>query len=781
MSKEPGRAATGELPVDAADWPEPERSLLPFVPMIYIAWADGVLTPAEIDGIREVARRQPWLTDPARARLDQWLDPAAPPPATRLHGLLLTMRRVAAHLPSTEPLSLAHLGAALARAGGNAEWELPQAQAALGEVEAALGVVGTEALREILADERVAAVREAEAGASFDAAAMNRFIEGDRRNTRKWVFGILSAPEFRQTHDLGLAEYRERVWRWCRVLAERGLGGAGFPPEYGGGGDIARSVAIFETIAFHDLSLLVKYGVHFGLFGGSIYFLGTRRHHEAYLRDVISMRLPGCYAMTETGHGSNVRDLETTATYDAASGEFIIHSPTASACKDWIGNAALHGRMAVVFAQLEAGGEQHGVHAFLVPLRTDAGKPCAGVHIEDCGHKAGLNGVDNGRIRFDHVRIPRENLLDRFGAVAPDGSYSSPIPSPSRRFFTMLGTLVIGRISIAAAACSAGKVALTIATRYAARRRQFGPAGGGEVPILDYLTMRRRLIPRIATTYALDFALYDLTRTFAARVGGDLREVEVLAAGLKAFSSRHTVETVQACREACGGQGYLSSNRLGTLKADTDVFTTFEGDNAVLLQLVARGLLTEYREELGELKVWGIARHLARRAATRLAELNPITARRTDEEHLRDPEFHGGTLRYRETRLLVTAARRLKHRIDQGCDSFEALNQTQDHLVALARAHIERVVFDRFREAIERCDTPSLREVLERLGTLYALDRIERDAGWFLASGIIEAGKARAIRTLVNRLCAELRPDAVALVDAFGIPDAVLQAPIATS
>ena len=221
--------------------------------------------------------------------------------------------------------------------------------------------------------------------------------------------------------------------------------------------------------------------------------------------------------MSETGHGSNVADLATVARYDAAAEQFEIHTPTPLDRKDWIGNAARHGRLATVFAQLEIVGERFGVHAFLVPIRDEEGEPLPGVEIEDCGLKEGLNGVDNGRLTFHRVRIPRHNLLDRFATVAADGSYDSPIASPDRRFFTMLGTLVGGRISVAAAALSAARSGLAIAIRYAERRRQFGPAGRPEVALMDYRTHQRRLLPRLADSYAVGFAHRYLVERFLAR------------------------------------------------------------------------------------------------------------------------------------------------------------------------------------------------------------------------------------------------------------------------
>lgn len=612
-----------------------------------------------------------------------------------------------------------------------------------------------------------------------DPQRLHAWLDAEHADVRRRVLDVLLRDGFARVDERDTAAYRETVLRWCRELADEGFGARAFPEEFGGAGDVAGSIAAFETIALHDLSLLVKYGVQFGLFAGSVFLLGTRSHHERFLAAAGSLALPGCFAMTETAHGSNVRDIETIASYDAARREFVVHTPRPEARKDYIGNAALHGRMAVVFAQLLTEAGEHGVHAFLVPIRDEAGGALPGVTIEDCGLKVGLNGVDNGRIAFDQVRIPRDHLLDRYGSVSEGGQYSSPIQNPARRFFTMLGTLVAGRISIACASVSAGKAALTIAIRYADQRRQFGPEGQAEVPVLDYTVMQRSLLPRLATAYALHFATRDLVRRFAERSSDDVREIETLAAALKARASEWTVDAAQASREACAGVGYLHENRLGTLRADTDVFTTFEGANNVLWQLVARGLLTEYREEFGALGAWDVARYIAGRAATRVTALNPIATRRTDTDHLLDPAFHAAALQYREDRLLASLARRLKRRLDSGMDPFHALNECQDHAVLLGRAFADRFVADRFAAAVHACDDPDLRPALSSLAALHALHRIEAGAAWFLEAGYLETAKSRAIRNQVNDLCRQLRPAAAALADAFGIPDPILGAPAA--
>jgi len=375
--------------------------------------------------------------------------------------------------------------------------------------------------------------------------------------------------------------------------------------------------------------------------------------------------------------------------------------------------------------------------------------------------------------------VPRLALLNRFADVEASGRYTSAITSSSRRFFTMLGTLIGGRVSIAHAAASASRSALTIAVRYAERRRQFGPPGQAETVLLDYRSHQRRLLPWLATTYALDFALKHLVREFVASPAAERRTVEALAAGLKVFATRRATETIQACREACGGQGYLAENRFAALKADTEVFTTFEGDNTVLLQLVAKGLLLDYRDQFSDFGVLSLARYVAAAAATAITELNPIVTRLTDEDHLRDSEFQLAALRWRENHLLSTAARRLKKRIERGAETHQAFSECQDHLLELARAHVDRVVLEQFVAGVETCGDPALATVLAQLRDLFALWTIECDRGWFLEHGYLEPAKSKAIRKQVGKLCAEVREQALPLVAAFDIPDAVLAAPIA--
>ncbi|MFD8802679.1 acyl-CoA dehydrogenase family protein [Streptomyces atroolivaceus] len=632
----------------------------------------------------------------------------------------------------------------------------------------------------------------------IDVRALTEVLDGEYAEIRDLVRTnlVTHASVLEDADELGVDAYRERVRELVVEMAATGQTGMGFPREYGGGGDVGASIAAFETLAFGDLSVLVKVGVQFGLFGGAILHLGTERHHEAHLPDLITGQLMGCFAMTETGHGSNVQALGTLASYDAARQEFVITTHGDQARKDYIGNAARHAELAVVFAQLEVGGKPEGVHAFVVPIRV-GGDVAPGVRIEDDGRKMGLNGVDNGRIWFDGVRVPREALLNRFADVTPEGVYESSIENPDRRFFTMLGTLVQGRVSVGGAAVNAAKVALAIATTYADRRRQFEAAPDAEEQLLlDYGLHQRRLLPLIARTYALHFA-QDVVRTQLHEVFSGIkddahtrRQLESRAAGTKALGTWHATRVVQECREACGGAGYLAVNRFAALKSDSDIFTTFEGDNHVLLQLVAKGLLTHHASEFEDLDQLGMVRYVTNLAVEtviektsvhklleRVRDLLPGGDEWDQEAGLLDSEYQLAMLRYREEHMLAGVARRLKRGIDQKRSPGVVFSQVQDHVIAVAHAHVERLVLEAFVDKVRALPESGNKVALGLLCDLYALSTIESDRAWFMEHGRLTVQRSKAISREVNDLCRKVRPLAGGLVDAWGIPPEMLRAP----
>lgn len=746
-----------------------EPELLPFLPLLYVAWADGDVTADEREVLIERLTAQPWLKPRIREALEEWLH-HPPPTAEALASVHGALKRSAGRLSASQRTQLKGLAQQMADAGGPAGTvrvrEIEQLIAAAGLDGAALALPGT------APDDTFF-----QQPPGFEVDALARVLDGPQAEARERVRKFLEDPHHRAVYSTDSAEYRAIVLGWLHELSKSGFGALAFPQVVAQTKDLGAFFATFETLAYGDLSLLVKFGVQFGLFGGSIFFLGTEAQQKAWLPKIATLEVPGCFAMSEVGHGSNVADLETTATYDAATSELVIHTPAESARKDWAGGAALHARWATVFAQLEVGGTRHGVHAIVVPIRDEKGAALPGVRIGDCGHKMGLNGVDNGRLWFDQVRVPKGHLLGRYANITDDHRYVSTIESPSRRFFTMLGTLVGGRISVASAGVSAAKVGLTIAVRYATQRRQFGQTSQPETLLLRYPTHQRRLFPALAATYGFSFALEQLRQAYLSMPrDSDSREIEARTAALKAGATWHATQTLQHCREACGGQGYLTVNRLADLKNDSEIFTTFEGDNTVLLQLAAKGLLTGFKQQFAG-GAAGVIRYVAGRASSVITQKNPFVTRGTEPGTLRSADYQLDALRFREASLVASAARRIQKRTKQKMDGARALEDVQEHLVAVALAHVDTLVHEAFVEAEQRAKIPAL----TRLRALHGLHTLERHAGWFLADNYIEPGKAQAIRKEVVVLFGELLPDAVGLVSAFRIPDACLAAPIAFS
>ena len=620
------------------------------------------------------------------------------------------------------------------------------------------------------------------------AEHLRNTLDGRWREVKNRMRAELATEVFRPRYTPNTVIARSRVNEQLRLMTDTGAAADSFGKAHGGTGEVGAAIAGIEMVAMADLSLMVKAGVQWGLFGGAVENLGTERHHRAYVRRIIDLDLLGCFAMTETGHGSDVQSLETTAEYDPDTEEFVINSPTPSSRKDYIGGAAESAREAVVFAQLiTPDGKCHGVHALVVPLRDADGADLPGVRTSDCEYKGGLPGVDNGRIMFDHVRVPRENLLNRYADVAADGTYSSPIENPDRRFFTMLGTLIRGRVTVGGSAAAAARVALDIATRYALSRRQFeAPGQEQEVLIMDYLVHQRRLLPLIAQSYALQFAQNELVskchdlQTAVDPDPEEQRELEARAAGLKAANTWHATRAIQEAREACGGAGYMAENRLIALKADTDVFTTFEGDNHVLTQLVAKELLTGYADDIKSMSPAGWVRFAANYAGERVLKrtaaetiVQTILDTRQDNEE-EGSLFNRGTqlamFEDREEYLLASVARRLQGKSKE-MSEFDAFNAVQDHVLHAASAHIDRVILEAFIAGIDSCPDDDARRILSMVCDLYALSVIEDDKAWFMEHRFLSTERAKAVTRGINERCRTLRPHAEALVEGFGVPE----------
>ena len=634
---------------------------------------------------------------------------------------------------------------------------------------------------------------------AIDVEALGRQLLGKWADVRLQARELAARPELHKVEGLTHTDHRARVFGQLKYLVDNEAVHRAFPTELGGSDDHGGNIAGFEELVVADPSLQIKAGVQWGLFGSAVMHLGTAEHHAKWLPGIMNLEIPGCFAMTETGHGSDVASIATTATYDPATEEFVVNTPFRAAWKDYIGNAANDGLGAVVFAQLVTRGVNHGVHAFYVDLRDpDTKEFLPGIGGEDDGIKGGLNGIDNGRLHFTNVRVPRTNLLNRYGSVDADGTYTSPIASPGRRFFTMLGTLVQGRVSLDGAAVAASKVALKAAIQYATERRQFNASSHTEEEVLlDYQRHQRRLFTRLAATYAASFAHEQLLQKFddvfsgAHDTDADRQDLETLAAALKPLSTWHALDTLQECREACGGAGFLIENRFASLRADLDVYATFEGDNTVLLQLVAKRLLADYAKEFRNVDFGVLARYVVTQAAgaavhrTGLRQVAQFMADTGSVQKaaiaLRDEDSQRALLTDRVQTMVAEAGAALKGSKRMPQDKGAALfNRHQNELIDAAQAHAELLQWEAFTDALQAVEDPGTRKVLTWLRDLFGLSLIEKNLSWYLMNGRLSMQRARTVGGYINRLLEKIRPHALDLVDAFGYGDDHVRAAIAT-
>ncbi|KAK9152944.1 hypothetical protein Sjap_000424 [Stephania japonica] len=616
----------------------------------------------------------------------------------------------------------------------------------------------------------------------FDVESMRRVMDGHNLEDRDWLFGMMIQSALFCPRDRGgrvfvspdynqsMEQQREMTMKRIEYMLDRGvferwLTGRGAESEM-------RKFALLEVIGLFDQSLAVKLGVHFFLWGGAIQFFGTKRHHDKWLKDTEKYLIKGCFAMTELGHGSNVRGIETVTTYDSSTGEFVINTPCESAQKYWIGGAANHATHTIVFSQLNIDGTSQGVHAFIAQIREADGTIRPNIRIADCGHKIGLNGVDNGRIWFENVRIPRENLLNRVADVSPDGQYLSSIKDPDQRFAAFLAPLTSGRVTISVSAIYSAKVSLAIAIRYALTRRAFSISPNGpEVLLLDYPTHQRRLLPLVAKTYAMGFGGNYLKSIYVKRTPEANKVIHVVSSAFKATFTWHNMRTLQECREACGGQGLKTENRIGHLKSDHDVQSTFEGDNNVLMQQVSKALIAEYlaaQKRNKPFKGLGLEH---------MNEACPVIPAQLTSSIVRSAEFQTAIFRLRERDLLTRFAAEVSNHQAQGQSKEYAFILSYQVAEDLARAFTERTLLQIFLDTEAAVSDGPLKNVLGLLRYMYALICMEEDAS-FLRYGYLSPENSAVVRKEVTKLCSELRPHALSLVSSFGIPNAFLS-PIA--
>ncbi|KAF9962604.1 fatty-acyl coenzyme A oxidase [Mortierella alpina] len=618
--------------------------------------------------------------------------------------------------------------------------------------------------------------------ATFDVRELTYFLDGGEKFTKireKFMMELERDPTFRMydMYDVTKDEIRVRTMEKFRTIV-----------HYVSAEPVPIFTMRMQTISLIDPGFWTRFGVHYGLFFGALRGSATSSQFSHWVsKGALALNgMVGCFAMTELGHGSNVAGLETTATFDEASDQFIIHTPSVTATKWWIGGAAHTATHTVCFAQLIVRGKRYGTKSFVVQLRdTRTYTLMPGINIGDIGKKMGRDGIDNGWIQFTNVRIPRTNMLMKHTKVSRAGEVKEP-PMAQLTY----GALIQGRVAMVVDSGNIGKKAVTIAGRYAAVRRQFSssPHEIQETKLIDYAIHQYRLMPLLAQAYAFHFTgvetqkLYDdLMDKLESTQPGDasmqdtldtLKETHATSAGLKAFCTWSTLNAIEACRQTLGGHGYSAYTGLATMYNDFAVHCTWEGDNTILTLQSGRYLISCYREALaGKAQPEGVdyLNHLD-------TLLTQGCAVKTNEEILNFDIIQQawGVV---TANVVKKAGDDFDASVKQGMNPEAAYEECSQARLAAAKIHSFGYVFRRFAQAVKSAPE-GLRPILAKVCFLYGLYSIEQNAGFFLQYRYFTPSQMDFVRAQVNVYCREVRQEYIPLIDAFNYSDYMINSPL---
>ncbi|XP_028301946.1 peroxisomal acyl-coenzyme A oxidase 1 isoform X3 [Gouania willdenowi] len=499
----------------------------------------------------------------------------------------------------------------------------------------------------------------------------------------------------------------------------------------------------------------------------------TPEQMDLFFMPAWNLHIIGTYAQTEMGHGTHLRGLETTATYDPSTQEFVLNSPTVTSIKWWPGGLGKTSNHAIVLAQLYTLGKCHGLHAFVVPIRDmNTHEPLPGILVGDIGPKFGFHEVDNGYLRLDNVRIPRDNMLMKYAKVEPNGTYVKP-PSAKLTY----GTMVFIRSMIVGESARALSKACTIAIRYSAVRHQSEIRPGEPEPqILDYQTQQYKLFPLLAEAYAFLFVGQYMGQTYN-RINGDINqgdfselpELHALSAGLKAFTTWAANSGIEVCRMSCGGHGYSRSSALPDIYVNFTPTCTYEGENTVMMLQTARYLVKSYRQAKEGRQLSGMVSYL-NEAETQRVQAQPVSARPTVVD-VNDLSSLVEIYKLRAATLIEMAVKSIQQELQHRKSQEDAWNNSSIDLVRASDAHCHYVVVKLFTNKLREVSDTSIHSVLSTLALLYALHGITKNSGDFLQAELLSVPQMLQISLRIKELLAQLRPNAVALVDAFDIND----------
>lgn len=519
-----------------------------------------------------------------------------------------------------------------------------------------------------------------------------------------------------------------------------------------------------------------SFNLHLNAFVKTIELLGTDEQKEKWLKKSETFEIIGCYAQTELGHGSDLRSLETTATYDETTQEFILDSPTVSSIKFWPGGLGKFANHAVVFAQTIIKGKNVGLQAFIVQIRDENHRPVDNVHVGDLGSKFSYNSTDNGFLKFNKVRIPLSNMLAKHAQVSATGEYTMADPRTVKLAY---GNMLFLRVFFFYLTCISTAKLATISIRYSIIRRQFkNKETGEERQILDYQTQQYRLFPILGLTYAISlcsnsFVIKYMEYEESLKAGKQpfklLRELHALCSALKPLATWKERKFGEIVKQCCGGHGFLEVSGIHRIVKEDEAMVTAEGANNVILQQTAKYLLEQVQKLMEGEELDDITSYFKNHAQE--SQSKPLS-KASDYKSINERlvvAFERRTFVF-----LRIAAERFQKYLAAGLTIEQVWNEkTQQQFIKAAEYFGETYMI---KEAFSNLEglgyvNEKTRPTIEKCLQIYAIYTILDELTSFLYTDFFEEQDVEVLRKTFRDVSQAVRKNAIGIVDSFGFRD----------